>query len=101
MKTIMVTQCSEVFSDCTSRYTVNINKSPMTVEDFIATVIEENPDEWGYIGIKNGNAIFGDPHMEYKWGKYDSSPMESVKNAIVKRAKAEGGWSRMDYLLEI
>lgn len=101
MKTIELFCCGAVSSDCCAPYTVRVNKSPMTVEDFIATVIEENPHEWGYIGIKNGNAIFGDPRMEYDCGKYDSSSMESVKNAIVKKAKASGGWSRMDYLLEI
>ena len=101
MKTIELIYVAGPFGDATSTYSVRINKSSMTVEDFITTVIEENPKEWGYIGIKNEDETFGNPRMKYRWGKYDSSSMEGVKNAIVKSAKASGGWSRMDYLLEI
>lgn len=78
--------------DCTDAYDVVLDKN-YTVGEFIITVLEERPSEWGYIyflGVK----------CEYKWGKIITPMPEDLLGQTVELAKSEGGWSRMDYYLK-
>lgn len=87
--------------DCTASYKVILDKKYM-VWEFIWEVINNNK-EWGYIGIRNKDEpFFGKPKCEYRDGFIFNSEFTSpVLHQIVSSAKAEGGWTRMDYLLDL
>jgi hypothetical protein len=96
---IKLTQTSETFGDCTALYSVEMDK-PYTVKEFIKQVLKRK--EWGYIGIEDNDSIFGEPKCEYK-GKTiitENLPEEILSQPVVK-VRASGGWSRMDYIIEI
>lgn len=95
-----LTQIGRTRGDCTAKYSVSLDKV-YTVKDFIQTVIAENPDEWGYIGINDGQTIFGNPCCEYRWGNLISDLPKELHEKTITSVKADGGWSRMDYLLDI
>lgn len=91
--------------DCTAPYRVILDKE-YTVKEFIATVLKDCSDEWGYIGIKSDlNVWFGDPNIEYRYGEITNvnskTEMKFPLEAKVLSAKADGGWSRMDYMLTV
>lgn len=87
-----------------------------TVREFVQYVLDTN-NEWGYIGIYNPerNPFFGDPHVEYSYGKLKSKTSElnyyftlkqinqfgEFLDKPVIKATADGGWSRMDYILYV
>lgn len=86
------------FGDCTSAYSVFIEHS-MTVEQFIDTVIAENPGEWGRFTLKYNKQV-----CSYSRGAktiLDLDFYNKVKDYIVIRATAHGGWSLMDYDLDV
>ena len=86
--------------DCTAPYKVIIRENG-TVNDFIDAVINNHPRDWGYIGIKEKGYIFGHPNMEYSRGKTTNrEALEAFKDLSIKSVTADGGWSRMDYLIE-
>jgi len=97
---IILEQISETFGDCTALYSVEMTK-PYTVKEFIKQVLRKK--EWGYVGIENkyGESIFGDPRCEYKGSKLITEMPKEVLDKPVLRASASGGWTRMDYTLEI
>jgi hypothetical protein len=68
-----------------------------TVNEFIQEVLAQ--EEWGYIGIYSPNKIFGDPKCEYRDDKLLYSLPDEYLNKKVIKVTADGGWSRMDYLL--
>ena len=77
-----------------------------TVREFVEYVLDTK-DEWGYIGIYNPEKgpFFGYPNIEYSHGKLKAGSIiedfgEFLDKPVVK-ATAEGGWSRMDYILYI
>lgn len=82
--------------DATSNYDVQFPEG-MTVEEFARAVISENPDEWGYISVGwNDKVVQYDRLSVRAVGRF-----EEVKNRVVKRATANGGWSLMSYDLEL
>lgn len=98
---IKLTQTSETFGDCTALYSVELSK-PYTVKEFIKEVLKRK--EWGYIGIENrfGESIFGDPNCEYKGKTIITENLpEEILSQPIKKVRASGGWSRMDYIIEI
>ena len=90
---LKLTQTSETFGDCTALYSVEMTK-PYTVGEFIKEVLKRK--EWGYIETDDGDKC------EYKRSIIISNniPIESMLKNIIK-ARAHGGWSRMDYVLDI
>ncbi len=76
--------------DCTAPYEVTDCKAK-TVGEFIAEVLKEQADEWGYISV-DGLRI-----CEYKYGALLAMPKEMYLNREITKISAEGGWSRMDY----
>ena len=98
---IKLKQCTETFGDCTAGYEVTLTKKYF-VKEFVDEVVS-NEREWGYIGIKNEKywSVFGDPNCEYKRGKLISSLPDEYLDKEILSAKAVGGYSRMDYLLEV
>lgn len=80
--------------DCTSRYALSLKKKA-TVREFIDAIISDK-QEWGHISVSDGPGIW------FKNGEYQmSSNMEKMLNKKVKKASASGGWSRMDYVLQV
>lgn len=87
-------------SDCTCDFAVKFSKK-YTVREFLNLVLERN--EWGNICFSVGKIkYFSEIQCIYK-GKeitYSNIP-EEYMNRYVLDAKAHGGWSNMDYAVEI
>ena len=86
-------------SDCTGSYYITPKKS-FTVRDFVNAVIADTR-EWGYIGIAATRVIFGNPNIEYKYGKLIANFPDEILNKQVLELSGSGGWSRSDYILKI
>ena len=91
---IKLTQTSKTFGDCTALYSVELDK-PYTIDEFIKEVLKRK--EWGYIETDDGNF-----KCEYKENKIiiTEIPDEILTKPIIK-VRANGGWSRMDYIIEV
>lgn len=94
------------YGDQTSSYSVHLNDNfsmnDYTVNMFIEEVLKTK--DWGYIGIYNlkERSVFGKPNIEYSHGKLKNENFEqSILDSKIKNIRASGGWSRMDYLLEL
>lgn len=86
------------YGDETSRYELKFNKS-YTVQQLIDEILKD-VREWGYIGIYTEGTIFGKPVCEYSYGKLITSPLpEKYLNKKIIKCIANGGWTRMDYLI--
>lgn len=96
---IELKQITRTFGDGTAGYEVTTDRR-YTVKEFINEVIS-NKNEWGYIGIKRDRVftIFGNPNCEYKQGKLLSNLPEDYLDKEISFVCANGGWSRMDYLI--
>lgn len=82
------------FSDSTSSYNVVLDDPMITVQEFIDYVLAACAGDWGSIDTPHGR-------LEYRYGCIisDSIPV-SEKNRIVSDAKANGGWTLMDYTIK-
>ena len=93
-------QRTSVRGDCTSGYNIQLDKD-YTVKEFIETVLKELSKEWGYIGIYDKGSWFGKPCLEYKRGKViTDEKLEDYADKQIIEVTADGGWSRMDYILK-
>lgn len=100
MTTLKLLQTGKAGSDCTAPYDVKIY-GQCTVKEFVECVFAQFPKEWGYIGIADGS-IFGNPKVEYSKGRLTTeNNLKNVENCTVLKATTRGGWSRMDYYLQI
>lgn len=77
-----------------------------TVREFVEYVLHTQ-DSWGYIGIHNPEKgpFFGYPNIQYSGGKLKVGSIiedfgEFLNKQVIK-ATADGGWSRMDYILYV
>jgi len=94
-----LSQAKEERSDCTAPYDVIIIENG-TVGDFIDAVLKNRSEDWGYIGINSNESVFGKPKMEYKHGKaINREALSDFESKQVKSVTADGGWSRMDYVI--
>lgn len=82
-----------VGGDETAGYDVILDKE-YNVDDFVKTVVGIK-SEWGYISVKNNS------RCEYKWGVILSNLDIELMGKKIKKVSASGGWSRMDYEIEI
>lgn len=79
--------------DCTTPYNVALNKE-CTVREFIDEVLKKG--EWGYVRISDGSNI------EYKNDKITYGGFgPNILDSKINKATAHGGWTRMDYVLDI
>lgn len=89
------------YSDCTSTYHIVLDKS-YCVGEFIEILLKEFPNEWGYIGLYCKGEVFGYPKCEYNHGVIiDGSFTEDILMFEIESVRASGGWSRMDYLINL
>ena len=88
-------------SDCTAPYDVVLDRA-YTVAEFIETVLQQK-DEWGYIIIRQRPPVswFDYPRCEYRCGELLSKLPDLYSDQLVKLAEADGGWTRMDYILYV
>ena len=82
--------------DCTMPYSVVFHKE-CTVREFIDEILKQN--EWGYVII---GSYFDGPQIGYRRDKIISGDFsQDILNSKIKTATAHGGWTRMDYMLDI
>ena len=89
------------FGDQCSIYDVNFQLGA-TVSDLISFALSKK-QEWGHISVHRKRESFPYRHMlEYSYGQivYDVIPNE-IKETVIENISASGGWSRMDYDIEI
>jgi hypothetical protein len=88
-------------SDCTCSFAVGLDNA-YTVGEFISTVLAGRSDEWGYVGIKKDDSLFGEPRCEYYHGKLKTENLSSdILSKKVIGVSADGGWGNMNYLIVI
>lgn len=79
--------------DCTAPYDV-VFRNECTVREFINEVLQKH--EWGFIRISDG------PGIEYKYDKITYGGFgPNILDSKINKATAHGGWTRMDYVLDI
>lgn len=82
--------------DCTTPYDV-VFRNECTVREFIDEVLKQG--EWGYVRI---GSHFDSPQIEYSHNNIVSGVFcLDILNARINKATASGGWTRMDYMLDI
>lgn len=82
--------------DCTTLYDV-VFHNECTVREFIDEVLKKG--EWGYVRI---GSRFDGPQIEYRHDKIVSGVFcQDILNAKITTATAHGGWTMMDYMLDI
>lgn len=99
-------QTTSESSDCTCEYEVKLDKE-YTVGEFVNTVLDKCYKERGYIGIfkDTGHYVdrtFGNPLIQYKYGLLKTDNFSNkILNQKIKSVTASGGWSRIDYLINL
>lgn len=86
--------------DVSTYYEIIFDKS-YTVQEFIEAVLRVHPDEWGYFVIDEGKYFFENPRIDYKYGELELRFSEEILHKTILSAKADGGWSMMNYSLKI
>lgn len=88
------TQTSRTFGDETALYDVQPNRR-CTLGEVVEHVLNKKR-EWGYLVIP----ALG--RKEYRYGELlDGNFAENMRDAEVEKITANGGWSRMDYRIEL
>lgn len=88
--------------DCSGPIKVKFARN-ITVQQFIDDVLENHTEDWGEIGIEDGNYYsLGKPVIEYNHGtlKTDTFP-EEILNKKVLKAYGHGGYTYVGYKLTI
>ena len=86
------------YGDATSSYDIILPEGDaVTVEEFIEQILIDEPNEWGsvYNGMREVIADYKQGEVTFRDG-YDS-----IKDKKISSAQAHGGWSRMDYYLNL
>lgn len=83
-------------SDCTAPYTVTLH-GMVTLRSFVDAVLGRRTD-WGHISIYDGKK---ERHAGYDHGKMESRLPDALLDREVRHASASGGWTRMDYVVEL
>lgn len=84
--------------DCTQPFEVILEKE-YTVEEFVQTVLTRN--EWGCICVSNKWKVYGNTKCEYSRETLKSVFPDEILCKKVVAASSDGGWSCMDYWLQI
>lgn len=81
------------YGDCTSSY--KVTDFPTTVGELLKYILEHKKDEWGYIYISN----YRNKVAEYRCGTIVKPLSDEYKDVRISSLSADGGWSRMDYIV--
>ena len=104
MSLFTLKQESDVRGDETASYSVHF-RTPPTIGEFVEDILANHQNDWGYIGIYNHDTgsdpscFSGKPFIEYSRGSLRSDFSKEFKSKRIRAASADGGWSRMDYML--
>lgn len=87
--------------DCTAPYDVIFDKE-YTIEEFVADVLSRR-DEWGSIFIydRSSKSGYKSCGRNYKYGELSMDLPKKLIGKKVKFASAHGGWSLMNYDIEL
>lgn len=101
--TIELKPAGNVRGDCTAPYDVVLSRE-CTLRELVDVILTRN--EWGYIGQYDPASVFGYPCVEYHGKelyecKWREGFGEDYYQRKVKTVKADGGWSRMDYIVTL
>ena len=101
--TIELKPAGNVRGDCTAPYDVVLSRE-CTLRELVDVILTRN--EWGYIGQYDPRTVFGYPCVEYHGDQlYECTWRGSFNESDYKRkvvsVKADGGWTRMDYLITL
>lgn len=101
MKIFELRQCGPTGGDCTAPYDVILLSKEITVKQFVEDVLSDD-GEWGRFSIGQ-NYFYPEACAWYRYGKMEEENHELIPyyDKIITKAKASGGWSRMDYMIEI
>lgn len=86
-----------VSGDCTQRFRIKLNRG-CTLGEFIRAVLATYAGEWGYIEVPMRGLC------KYRRGKIEGSSfgfLELESEINPDTIKASGGWSAMDYRVEL
>lgn len=98
MENINMVQTAGPFGDGCSIYSFTTKKEHYTIMDLIADC-RRNTGEWGYIKVTIAGVEY---NAEYRHGQIISNDIpESLFEVEITGGTAYGGWSRMDYKVEI
>lgn len=100
-------QVGDERGDCTAPYVVKFTDK-LTVKEFIDKILNDFNNEWGTIKFyDNDNLRTYDISLRYSHGKIESSKtllnmlIEDIGEKEIFGISADGGWSRMDYVITI
>lgn len=99
--TIELKPAGSVRGDCTAPYDVELSRE-CTLRELMDVILTRN--EWGYIGQYDPRTVFGWPCVEYSGNQIKECVWregfgEEYYQRKVKKVKADGGYSRMDYIV--
>lgn len=93
--------------DCTAPYVVKFTDK-LTVKEFIDGILKDRKSDWGSIKIYCNDILgYYDISIRYRHGEIESaqSLLDMLYNDIGEKdvigISADGGWSRMDYVITV
>lgn len=117
---LALTQCTPIFGDCTTGYRVDPDEviieegctveyrvwldKEYTLQEFVDAILTNKKDERGKISIVKRNSPWHRyPYIEYQDGNITnkSNIPEKVFGYKVKSVTASGGWTAMDYIVNL
>lgn len=117
---LALTQCTPIFGDCTAGYRVDPDEviieegctveyrvwldKEYTLQEFVDAILTNKKDERGKISIVKRNSPWNRyPYIEYQDGNITnkSNIPEKVFGYKVKSVTASGGWTAMDYIVNL
>ena len=91
---ITLKENTDIAGDCTCGFEVTLDKE-YTVIEFINTILSERKKEWGYF-------IVNEITVEYRHGELLDIPFnDEILQSKMNNVSAWGGWTRMDYRIEL
>lgn len=93
----LITKRKFTVGDATSFYDAKFVENP-TLGEFVQWLKKNNPEEWGKVLDKGRNQI-----VEYRWGGIIGycDKYEEIKDKRIALTQMIGGWTMMDYIIEI
>lgn len=93
---IMTSRCvGGPYGDATSSYECTLSRNA-TIKEFIELILK-NKEEWGGIYVYQGRERV--QIAEYRHGNLEWHKIPDGRARILPKIEADGGWSRMDYLV--
>ena len=98
IENIHLVQVGGPYGDECCSYTFTTTKEHYTIQDLISDC-RRNTGEWGYIEVTFAGVKY---KAEYRHGRIMSNDIpEALFDTEIKGGRAHGGWSNMDYMVEV